>query len=641
MSKRVVAISILLLSLSASTVSADPGTSRRELFRLLEEPPAEALALPAAVAERPVRFDLGALEGRELVLPLFEGVRAVERTEVERRGARDFTWRGAVLDPGGSGEPSGYVTLTVRDGKVRGRITAAGAPSYEILPVEGGGHRLVQIDEALLDPCGADEPSDIARDLPGLRAALAEAGTGAAAETVTRLPIAALYTPGIGARFGSAEGVRHFLQSQVDVANTAYANSRILVRLELTHVEQTSYAGSGDGRTDLLWLDSDPGVAELRRRWRVPFVTLLVERMPGLCGIATGLQRSVLLDRSQPARGSSAIRAGCGGLLLAHEVGHNFGCQHDPDNAGPARFALFPHAYGHAVPGRFHTVMAYRNACGGPGCTWIEHFSNPGVSFDGHPTGIPGERDNHLVINATRTRFLPATNPPPACRPGPDTLCLSNGRFRVEADWRNPNNRRPRQAQAVPRTNTEGLFTFADPAAVELAVRVLDFGNAVRLYYGQLTNLPFNLTITDTWTGARKTYGRTEGNCGAADLNVFGSAARTGIEAPVAACESGPTTICLADRFRVNVTWRNSFNQSGPGHAIPVSAASGGFHFGNPNELDLMTKVVATRNGFDFYYGSLSDLEYRITVTDTRTGVVRTYENPLGTRCGGFDDRAF
>lgn len=37
----------------------------------------------------------------------------------------------------------------------------------------------------------------------------------------------------------------------------------------------------------------------------------------------------------------------------------------------------------------------------------------------------------------------------------------------------------------------------------------------------------------------------------------------------------------------------------------------------------------------------LSELEYTLTLTDTRTGAVRTDHNPAGTCCGGLDDDAF
>jgi len=40
-------------------------------------------------------------------------------------------------------------------------------------------------------------------------------------------------------------------------------------------------------------------------------------------------------------------------------------------------------------------------------------------------------------------------------------------------------------------------------------------------------------------------------------------------------------------------------------------------------------------------WGSLSNFEYSIRVTDTATGAVRTFENPAGRFCGGLDDDAF
>jgi len=39
--------------------------------------------------------------------------------------------------------------------------------------------------------------------------------------------------------------------------------------------------------------------------------------------------------------------------------------------------------------------------------------------------------------------------------------------------------------------------------------------------------------------------------------------------------------------------------------------------------------------------GSLSNLEYTLTVTDTKTGAVKTYRNPAGRYCGGTEIDAF
>ena len=57
-----------------------------------------------------------------------------------------------------------------------------------------------------------------------------------------------------------------------------------------------------------------------------------------------------------------------------------------------------------------------------------------------------------------------------------------------------------------------------------------------------------------------------------------------------------------------------------------------------------MIKVLDGRgsNGkFWFFYGALSDVEYTIKVTDTATGLERTYTNAAGNICGQGDINAF
>jgi hypothetical protein len=41
------------------------------------------------------------------------------------------------------------------------------------------------------------------------------------------------------------------------------------------------------------------------------------------------------------------------------------------------------------------------------------------------------------------------------------------------------------------------------------------------------------------------------------------------------------------------------------------------------------------------FYGSLSDVEYALTVTDTVAQETRTYVNAQGNQCGQFDTAAF
>jgi len=112
---------------------------------------------------------------------------------------------------------------------------------------------------------------------------------------------------------------------------------------------------------------------------------------------------------------------------------------------------------------------------------------------------------------------------------------------------------------------------------------------------------------------------------------------------PPAACVPSPTTLCLLDnRFRVEVTWDCVDStlcggifagQQGPGTAVQVTAETGYFWFFGSENVDLFLKIIdgrAITGAFWVFYGSLSNVEYTITVTDTVTGRSKVYSNPDG-----------
>ncbi len=94
------------------------------------------------------------------------------------------------------------------------------------------------------------------------------------------------------------------------------------------------------------------------------------------------------------------------------------------------------------------------------------------------------------------------------CAPGSTALCLDGGRFRVEAIWTTADGQTG-SAQAVSLTADTGYFWFFDPTNVEMLVKVLN-GCAVDarqwVFAGGLTNVQVLLKVTDTQTGAVKTY---------------------------------------------------------------------------------------------------------------------------------------
>jgi hypothetical protein len=123
----------------------------------------------------------------------------------------------------------------------------------------------------------------------------------------------------------------------------------------------------------------------------------------------------------------------------------------------------------------------------------------------------------------------------------------------------------------------------------------------------------------------------------------------TAVAAPPAraqTCVPNTTALCLqASRFRVQVAWQApALGTSGVGTGIPLTADTGEFWFFTANNIELVVKVVdgrAFNNHYWVFYGALSDVAYTITVTDTQTGAVRTYDNQNGHLASNADITAF
>lgn len=110
-------------------------------------------------------------------------------------------------------------------------------------------------------------------------------------------------------------------------------------------------------------------------------------------------------------------------------------------------------------------------------------------------------------------------------------------------------------------------------------------------------------------------------------------------------CVAGDTVLCLnQNRFRLEVMWENFFGQTGAGHAVPQTADTGAFYWVDPQNIELIIKVLDGRehNGFFWvFYGALSNLDFTIAVTDTENGECKEYRNPLGTFASVGDTAAF
>jgi hypothetical protein len=153
---------------------------------------------------------------------------------------------------------------------------------------------------------------------------------------------------------------------------------------------------------------------------------------------------------------------------------------------------------------------------------------------------------------------------------------------------------------------------------------------------------------SETMRGAwRRVRGLVSSGASVASLGkplAVGTGARW-VEAVAGSCLAGAIALCLAgDRFRVEVEWRDFAGGSGFGIAAPLTADTGTFWFFEAANTELIVKVLDARaiNGhFWVYYGALSNVEYTLRITDTATGVQRTYRNPSGEFASLGDVEAF
>ena len=133
-------------------------------------------------------------------------------------------------------------------------------------------------------------------------------------------------------------------------------------------------------------------VHELRDLYAADLVHIVVSRSVNVCGVAANVG-------GDESTGFALTVSECGGLTFAHEFGHNMGLAHDRyavgvsvtgSNYGYVNQRMFDE--GAPESARWRMIMAYYRQCeevGGFYCPQVAYFSNPEVTYNGDPTGVP------------------------------------------------------------------------------------------------------------------------------------------------------------------------------------------------------------------------------------------------------------
>lgn len=111
-----------------------------------------------------------------------------------------------------------------------------------------------------------------------------------------------------------------------------------------------------------------------------------------------------------------------------------------------------------------------------------------------------------------------------------------------------------------------------------------------------------------------------------------------------AVCVPDATTLCMNNgRFKATGVFRTAAGQTGPFMAtfVPSAPDSGLFWFFSPSNLEMLIKVLngcGVNSRYWVFFSAGTNVEFTVNVTDTQTGAVKTYSNPLNTAAPPVQD---
>ena len=337
----------------------------------------------------------------------------------------------------------GTMTLVV-NGKIVVGTVRTPSEVYTIRTAGDGTYVIRQIDESSLPPLG--EPLEVPPSSPGVRPKTDDGGDPPDDGSV--IDVMVVYTPAAKHRAGGRAGIEALIGLFVTGTNQAYINSGVIHRIRLVLREEVDYVEDVDSGIDLGRLRDDSDgymdhVHDLRDAYAADLVHILVGR-----GNVGGVAASVGRDESF----GFALTNSPVGLVFAHELGHNMGLHHDRFQVGvPLRGSNYGYVNQRAFEpdapesSRWRTIMAYSVQCqevGGFGCPRVPYFSNPELTHNGDPMGVPadhpstgvdGPADAVGTLNNRReiTANFRRSSTSPAPRDASDAFAVLAGR-----EWR-------------------------------------------------------------------------------------------------------------------------------------------------------------------------------------------------------------
>lgn len=376
--------------------------------------------------------------GTRLSLPLPSGETAeVELTRTESRGPDRFIVHGVL-----PGVPESRFLMAVNDQHVA--VALEGLPTGELKLRSLGDSlspvvQLYTVDPALEGACGAEPPgahlqqmaaqagmASASRDLMPPAAAAEALDSG---QAVVDLLVA--YTAAARAALGSTDSIVNQIDLGFAKVQSDYAESGITARIRLVDTMEVVLPGDeiqsslADWQSDALGqlAATQDGVMDevhtRRDEVGADLVCLIVRRgdpeSSGIAYLMDGLDSFTSPFFAFSVIGVSGVSDG---VVMSHELGHNFGCAHDRENTSRGGAFAYSHGFRGFAPlasggtVQVRTIMAYAPGSrvrrfSGPENS-VASYTNGGRTFlfaepftVGVAAGQPGEADNARTIEET------------------------------------------------------------------------------------------------------------------------------------------------------------------------------------------------------------------------------------------------
>lgn len=377
----------------------------------------------APTAERPSRLAFDVFDGSQLAARLTRAERHTDGT--------------TILSGSVEGDALSEVMLVQYRHAVSGHVRWGDGQFLELVTLDGPGGAQLFLRELNAAPAAELPDTAMAAEIFPAQAAPA---TGDGSDDGSVVDVMIVYTDQARAGRGGTDQIEAMVREAVAVTNAAFERSKVQTRIRLVYSQEVRHSESPTQLTDLnrVTNPSDGMLDEvhaLRSHYGADVVSLWVNNgVLGVAGIAW-------LGRNRDADEYWAFNVvgtpfAVSNLTFAHELGHNFGAEHDHLNATSAPFLPYAYGYQNTAGGRiFRTIMAYE--CAGTPCPRIGYYSSPLVAYEGIKVG-DGNTDNARAFNQTRTtlaRYRAAVaNPAQSFRIDPSSLTVpsSAGTYPVE-----------------------------------------------------------------------------------------------------------------------------------------------------------------------------------------------------------------